>query len=98
MDKKKMFNFIKQGFIRVNSEIDARYKPNYIGGDKINNKIGNFIIRLIQEDKDDYIFICASTYDGSKEIIRGADIIRIDGMTIERMEVSTIIDSEECIL
>jgi hypothetical protein len=75
---------IEQKVIRENTEIDAYYKGVDIGGANIARVQGNFAIRGAKLKNNEVIFEVVSTQDGSPRKIPAQDIIRIDGMELER--------------
>lgn len=86
---------IEKGVIRAASEVDAKYQGLHLGGINTSELVGTFILkRAYESEKKGIYFDVASIIDGKPYRIMVEDIVKIDGMDMERVAAIYNLDIE----
>lgn len=85
MHPKLLAQLIERGVIRPRSEVDATYLGRDLGGNSLVRQTGTFLVMEVLSTSDGYVLDCANTLDGRRRRLPGEAVLKIDGMTPERM-------------
>jgi hypothetical protein len=76
---------IEKNIIRTDTEIEAYYGARDLSGAVLSLTRGSFYVADIEKVEEGFVFRAASTVDGKMRRIHSNHLIKIDGMTPERL-------------
>lgn len=85
MHPRLLAQLIERGVIRPRSEVEAVYLGRDLGGNSLVRLNGTFLVLEVLSTPEGYVLDCANTLDGRRRRLPGEAVLRIDGMTPERM-------------